>query len=319
MGGQSTSSFTTVDNHGVWEGDVKIVPFLHAAGFCIARTKGLVDFPEASGFDVLQLRVRAAVTSPYNRTGFQAQVATKGGHAGYRNGQYVASFLATANWTTVSIPFSEFELTWRGQPIQGPPLTEQLAQIQQLGVSAGQDPNVPGQFKLELAWIRAGRSASSAPDTLKQASSMSTGMPSKSAVAAVDLKAVVIVSRHGIRTPYGPDGGDLSSESFMKFSHVWPELPVDAAAWGVPTMAGQLLTAHGELNIRAMGSFYASQARYAALLGSRGEAGEDVNCSNVFLYADNSTRCLFLDNIERNGAPLAQGHKRITCCHVSLF
>merc|ERR1711990_1003745 len=54
MGGQSYGNFSVDDIRkvAIWEGEVKIVPFLHAPGFCNAQAPGLghtASFPSADG------------------------------------------------------------------------------------------------------------------------------------------------------------------------------------------------------------------------------------------------------------------------------
>merc|ERR1711991_749545 len=51
MGGQSTSKFSIEEPLGIFEGEVKIVTFLGAAGFCNLETTGTVSFPDVSGTD----------------------------------------------------------------------------------------------------------------------------------------------------------------------------------------------------------------------------------------------------------------------------
>ena len=54
MGGQSNSTITIKNKLAYWSGEVKIVPFLHAPGFCTIQSPGLnkkEDVPSVVGFD----------------------------------------------------------------------------------------------------------------------------------------------------------------------------------------------------------------------------------------------------------------------------
>merc|ERR1719352_788597 len=68
MGGQSASNLTVDTDHkvGLWEGDVKIVPFLKAPGFCNLQSPGLyktAKFPDLSGMEGVSIRAREAHAS----------------------------------------------------------------------------------------------------------------------------------------------------------------------------------------------------------------------------------------------------------------
>lgn len=93
----------------------------------------------------------------------------------------------------------------------------------------------------------------------------------------------LIVSRHGIRTPYPPGGeGNLTKESMAKYTSqsfppCWPPGPGTSEVWGTSITAG--LTPHGGRQIRNMGAW----------MGSRNFS--TVKCEEVAVYADtNSAR-----------------------------
>lgn len=93
----------------------------------------------------------------------------------------------------------------------------------------------------------------------------------------------VILSRHGVRTPFSPTGGDLAPESLKGYSTRWKEIPTSAEAWGADQVEGQPLTQHGKAAITRMGAWYATSSRYEQLLSG-------AQCDDVFIYADNATR-----------------------------
>ena len=94
---------------------------------------------------------------------------------------------------------------------------------------------------------------------------------------------VIVVSRHGVRTPFSPTGGDLETNTFQPYSKHWQEFPVTKESWGVPSIKGQLLTDHGKVVITRMGSYF--NTYYNALLSTQ-------DCKDYFFYADDCTRDL---------------------------
>merc|ERR1719171_365252 len=153
MGGQSTSTFAVDAKRkvGVFKGEVKIVPFLKAAGFCNAQTKGTQSFPDITGTDAMAF----TMTNTGNLTGIQAQVTTQGSGTGFKHGSYMGNFEIPNDGAEheVHVKWSDFSCEWRGQKIKCPPMEKQLGKITQVGVSFGQAPNVPGTFHVELKAI----------------------------------------------------------------------------------------------------------------------------------------------------------------------
>jgi hypothetical protein len=100
------------------------------------------------------------------------------------------------------------------------------------------------------------------------------------------LEKAVILSRHGIRTPY-PSGfiGQPSYDVFSKDGRQWPSVgngsasnPPDAA-WGVDVAAG--LTAHGGQVLQRHGEFYRGET-WARI----GGVGTAAACDQLTVYAD---------------------------------
>ena len=101
--------------------------------------------------------------------------------------------------------------------------------------------------------------------------------PHASMVAPPDggtLRAVVILSRHGVRTP------DMRVHDFAPFTPL--RFPTDLAAWGANGTAQ--LTPHGYAAVREMGRFYASEARYRRLM--EGVRRPEVSTSAIELTAN---------------------------------
>lgn len=168
MGGQSKSTFE-VDlsgNVGVWNGEVKIVPFLGAPGFCTLQAPGLrrtLEFPDLTGTDGIIAQLRQ--TLPDGLTGFSMQLRTKGASSSPEVA-YMANLTAiSAEWNDYFVPWSAFICTRRGQVLPScPALASQLKEISSVGI-ATVFPGKPGPFNIEIGSIMAGppKSAPSRP------------------------------------------------------------------------------------------------------------------------------------------------------------
>eukprot|EP00038_Savillea_parva_P005586 m.159201 g.159201 ORF g.159201 m.159201 type:complete len:408 (+) comp11751_c0_seq1:56-1279(+) len=157
MGGQSVSTFK-VDQAakvGVWAGQVKVVPFLHAAGFCTLRGTG--DIPSLSDYSAVQVTLeRGAAT---NLTNFQVQFTSTITGPNPRGGEFIANFNLTSSSSerqTVTIPFAQFVESWRGMRVGGAPTVAQLGSIKMMGL--GTD-GVAGMFSVNVVSIVAVKNA----------------------------------------------------------------------------------------------------------------------------------------------------------------
>ena len=154
MGGQSHSAFELdgKNNAGHWTGEVKIVPFLKAPGFCTLQTQGSNSFQDVSGTKAFHLRARNQATAKGALTRFALQLETKGGKSGFKTGTYTGNITipATGKWVDVSADWDSFDLTWRGERISGPKLTTQLDQITQVGLGSSFSPAQAGPFDPEI-------------------------------------------------------------------------------------------------------------------------------------------------------------------------
>merc|ERR1711933_587833 len=100
MGGQSVSSFTVDSDRklGVWDGEVKIVPFLKAPGFCNLQAPGLYKqaaFPDLTSTDGISVRARQ--TLKIGLTGFNVMLITKGARHFMQECVYTADYNLTDN------------------------------------------------------------------------------------------------------------------------------------------------------------------------------------------------------------------------------
>lgn len=157
MGGKSHSQLTAASVPGGtarWYGQVAIVPFLHAPGFCTITTDN-ATFADVSGTEFFKMYARNNATSELDR--FMLQLETKGGRTVFKQGTYNGNVTipATGEWVEVHSQWSDFILTWRGEHINGPKLTSQLDQIESVGLSTA-FPGKPGTFDLEIKWMHAG-------------------------------------------------------------------------------------------------------------------------------------------------------------------
>ena len=140
MGGISRSRMSVKPRGtGVFSGQLSLK---NGGGFASVRT--FMSEVDLSGYLGLEIKVkgdgrvyqlRLRTNREFDGVAYRARFATKDG-----------------SWTTVRIPFAEFEPTFRGQKARGAPLLD-TSRIRQLGLllSDAQD----GDFRLELEWIRA--------------------------------------------------------------------------------------------------------------------------------------------------------------------
>ena len=154
MGGVSDSTFHVSNDTGHFSGTVKVVPFLGKPGFAIARTKGSKPIPDISFAKGMQIVCKSHGTDGWSdNRGFQLQIRTRGGRSGAEQGTYTADFNAPASALAATdvIEWSAFNLTWRGRPIQGPKLVDQLDQITNIGIGAA---GKAGEFDFDIRSIQ---------------------------------------------------------------------------------------------------------------------------------------------------------------------
>jgi len=160
MGGKSVSSFKVDGKTGVWAGEVAIVPFLKAPGFCNLQSPGLgktADFPDLSGCDGIILRAKE--TDAKGLSQFNVQLMSKGAKHWFSQGVYMASVNITALMTDVFVPWSAFTCSVRGSKVSWcPELSTQLKQINSVGVGTF-FPGTAGPFNIEIESM-SGRSSS---------------------------------------------------------------------------------------------------------------------------------------------------------------
>ena len=153
MGGISESSFKVEGNRGVWSGEVKVVPRLHAPGFCRvngALSAGPTDLSQSAGliFDV------SGTGDPAET--MMAQIET--GRSNFR-GQFVANVTGiSAETGSHFVAFSDFRPFGIRPEAGGPPTADQLKHVTQVGFLAD---GTKGKFKIELGEVSAGSAAPS--------------------------------------------------------------------------------------------------------------------------------------------------------------
>jgi len=166
MGGQSKSNFTVdgVRKVGVWVGEVKIVPFLKAPGFCNLQSPGLyktTKFPDLSSMDGIVVRAREA--NPQGLMQFNVMLMSKGARHFMQSGVYTANFTMTKVMEDHFVPWSAFECTWRGQKVSWcPELNSQLREINSIGLGTF-FPGKAGPFNVEIESLSAGAAPMAAP------------------------------------------------------------------------------------------------------------------------------------------------------------
>eukprot|EP00300_Choanocystis_sp_HF-7_P022287 c21482_g1_i1.p1 GENE.c21482_g1_i1~~c21482_g1_i1.p1 ORF type:complete len:502 (+),score=80.70 c21482_g1_i1:35-1507(+) len=97
------------------------------------------------------------------------------------------------------------------------------------------------------------------------------------------LLSSIIISRHGVRTPYGPNGDDLNPQAFRPFSNL--TFPLGKDAWGVDGVA--MLTPHGAEAVHRMGQWYGTNARYSQFVPS---PSNTARCEDLVFFADDLER-----------------------------
>jgi len=147
MGGASTSTITVSSGVGVWEGEVKVVEFLGAPGFCTLRTGNLGEeqqFPDPTGTDYLTVRMEESSGLPLKN--FSAQISAKGVTDSEHTYQAKLSDEYCCGMSC-QVPWSVFELSFRGKKIDGPPLSENLDKISSIGLGTA---GTAGEFSLSI-------------------------------------------------------------------------------------------------------------------------------------------------------------------------
>jgi len=177
MGGlsHSTLKINRTEGVAVWHGENKIVPKLHAPGFCNLRTDSAFGKKanDASAFTHLLMRVRSTI----KYTGFKVDFSAERFRPDA--GSFKSIFNVTRHdgiWHTVSVPFSDFSkdtsaFTGRCDTTDPDgrkhrccskehpevcPTKNDLKDMTQLSLLA---EGVAGKFHLEVKWIRAGYGA----------------------------------------------------------------------------------------------------------------------------------------------------------------
>lgn len=160
MGGQSNSTIT-IDLRaglGMWNGEVKIVPFLKSPGFCTMQSPGLrkkTNFPSVEGFSGIVVTARASNSKLKN---FQISFRTNGAVHGEKEGQYTAPFTLESDSTEFVerfVPWADFECNWRGEKVSWcPDIKTQLSEINNVGIMTA-FPGQVGTFHVEIKSISA--------------------------------------------------------------------------------------------------------------------------------------------------------------------
>ncbi|RHY14457.1 hypothetical protein DYB25_010694, partial [Aphanomyces astaci] len=85
-------------------------------------------------------------------------------------------------------------------------------------------------------------------------------------MVCAELRQVLVVSRHGVRGPYGPEGLPPTEANMQRYSKDKYPFPVKATDWGTSDDATELvspkITKHGARVIRNMGEDSLSEAQF---------------------------------------------------------
>jgi len=162
MGGKSHSTFVVSKDKGIFEGEVKVVPFLGSPGFCNLEAPGFrhspITFPDISGTDGLSVVMSQTLASGLTHWGLSMQTKTSTKAA--QGAGWQASFEFKAGQTTYFVPYTAFKCSSRGRPLKNcGKLSEQLDELTQIGIGSS---GVAGPFRVELTSLAA-ESAASTP------------------------------------------------------------------------------------------------------------------------------------------------------------
>jgi hypothetical protein len=158
MGGVSKSSFSVEGKVGVWKGDVKIVPFLKAPGFCTLRAPGFrktAKFPDLSQSDGLLVRTAA---SPTGLKDFRVTLSTEGAGRGmFSDMSYSAEFTATEDFEEVFVPWKAFHCSYHGKKMDWfcPRVNHQLSKVTSIGFATHYPLEAETPFELKIEAISA--------------------------------------------------------------------------------------------------------------------------------------------------------------------
>jgi len=141
MGGVSRSAF--VDSESGYASFQGVMSLENNGGFASVRNR--IASGVLAGQSGLALRIRGDGRS------YQVRLRTDLNFDGIA---YRADFETTSGeWQTITIPFSQFEPTWRGRRPPGTPPME-AGQVQQIGLMVAD--GIEGPFQLDVEWIQAG-------------------------------------------------------------------------------------------------------------------------------------------------------------------
>jgi len=158
MGGESYSSISTTDgDYLLWEGEVKIVKFLKAPGFCNLRTEP-TDFSSLSESDTISFIVDAD-TDFMTPMSVNAQIDDGKKHSRGNFIMYSAALKSRKhdnNNNTIELyaSWKDFVPTSSGRPVDdAPSLLDVIDKVNVIGLSTYQSHKA-GKFRIELLQIQ---------------------------------------------------------------------------------------------------------------------------------------------------------------------
>jgi hypothetical protein len=114
MGGVSHSTFTVIDGLGVFAGEVKIVPFLHAPGTCQSEAAEFAPL-NCTDFDAIEIKlVSNGTLKQFQASWGGPYVPAPAGSPHYRRKAYKAAFNVTGNGAleTLLVPMAAFSSSY---------------------------------------------------------------------------------------------------------------------------------------------------------------------------------------------------------------
>lgn len=207
MGGQSESTFQVDAEQavGVWDGEVKIVPFLKAPGFCALNAPGLnkkASFPDVSGTKGIVVVAREASKDGLKQ--FNVQLMAGATHLYFMEAVYEAHFTLGDTLEPQLLTWDKFECSWHGKKVSWcPELSTRLGHITNVGLSTH---GTAGKFRVELAKITTAAASASltSSEQAEIVEKLSTKMETASEEAAASI-GFLTADAKTVRAQHHPD------------------------------------------------------------------------------------------------------------------
>jgi len=154
---KSTSTFSTSNGVGIFEGEVAVVPFLGSPGFCNLEAPAFnapaIEFPDISGTDGITFMGRQTLTGGLTNWNVALRTEALKQMMAAPDAAWQADFEHFDDSDEHFVPYSAFKCNFRGRPLDNcGDLSEQLAGVQSVSIGSS---GIAGSFRLELSALSA--------------------------------------------------------------------------------------------------------------------------------------------------------------------